>query len=59
MKLTPPNESEDESAPDVCPVCAKDLTDDGECLDHGGATEWKQLAAESRASFRRADYEDR
>lgn len=59
MRTRNPEEHEDEDAPDTCPVCAKYLNDDGECDEHGGVTEWKQLSAESRASFRSAPYEDR
>lgn len=54
MRTRNPEESEDESAPDTCPVplCRRDLDDDGNCPEHGGETEWRALAAESRASTR-------
>ena len=60
MRMRNPEESHDESAPDVCPVprCGRELTDDGECEIHGNEGDWRKLSEESRADFR-ANYEDR
>jgi hypothetical protein len=56
--LLRPDEHPDEDAPDTCPICARDLTDDGDCHEHGGETQWRRMAEESRQnSLNRAGFE--
>jgi len=53
MRTKDPTEHPDEDAEDVCPVpnCLRDLTDEGDCPEHGNEADWRRIAAEERASF--------
>jgi hypothetical protein len=51
MRTKDPTEDPLENETDVCGVCARDLTDEGDCPEHGNEADWRRLAAEERASY--------
>jgi hypothetical protein len=51
MKTRHPTDSGFDEAPEVCPICARDLDDDGTCAACGGLTDWRKTAEDRRAEY--------
>lgn len=52
MKLRSPEDHPDEDALDICPLCASDLDDDGDCPRCGNGTDRQREFEERRADWK-------